>query len=67
MVIREKGTFGSLLVLNMPKGIANIFSMSKLEKLYRIAYDSWERYYVVYIKHVEVGFYKDEQGFLTST
>ena len=52
--IREQDAFGSLPVLNMPEGIANIFSMPELEKLYRITYDSWEGYYVVHTKHGEV-------------
>ena len=48
MVIKEEGTYGGLQVLNMPEGIANIFSMPELEKVYRITYDSWEGYYVVH-------------------
>jgi hypothetical protein len=43
-------------------GIANIFLMHKLEKLYRITYDSWEGFYVVHTLRGEVHFHKDEQG-----
>ncbi len=46
----------------IPEGIANIFSMSELEKRYRITYDSWQGYYVVHTKNEEVRFYKDENG-----
>jgi hypothetical protein len=46
----------------IPNGIANIFSMQELEKLYRITYDSWEGYYVVHTPRGDVRFYKDEQG-----
>ena len=60
MVIKEEGTYGGLLVLNMPEGIANIFSMPELEKSYRITYDSWEGCYVVHTEHCKVWFYKDE-------
>ena len=62
MVIKEEGTYGGLQVLNMPEGITNIFFIPELEKLYRITYDSWEGYYIVYTNHDEVRFYKDEQG-----
>ena len=43
-----KGEFGGLSVWYLPDGIANIFSMHELEKLYRITYDSWEGFYVVH-------------------
>ena len=56
MVTKEEGTYGGLQVLNMPEGIANIFSMPELEKLYRITYDSWEGYYVVHTEHSKVRF-----------
>ena len=46
----------------LPNGIANIFSMHELEKLYRITYDSWEGFYVVHTPRGEVHFHKDEQG-----
>ena len=46
----------------MPNGIANIISMHKLEKLYRISYDSWEGYYIVHTAQGKVYFQKDEQG-----
>jgi len=40
VVAPKKGKFGSIEVMSMPEGIANIFSMPELEKLYRIAYNS---------------------------
>ncbi len=43
-----KGEFGGLSVWYLPDGIVNIFSMHKLEKLYRITYNSWEGFYVVH-------------------
>ncbi|KAL7531043.1 hypothetical protein ACHAXR_006172, partial [Thalassiosira sp. AJA248-18] len=46
----------------MEKGIANIFSMNKLEKIYRITYDSWDGYYIVHTKKGPVHFNKDEHG-----
>ncbi len=36
--------------------------MHKLEKMYRITYDSWEGFYVVHTPRGEVHFYKDKQG-----
>jgi len=50
-------------VWNIPKGIANIFSMNELKEKYRITYDSWEGYYVV--QHTTSGavrFYKDKHS-----
>jgi hypothetical protein len=46
----------------MPEGIANIFSMHKLKRLYHITYDSWDRYCVVHTPRGEVKFHKDDQG-----
>jgi hypothetical protein len=57
-----KGEYGGLSVWYLPDGIANIFSMHELEKLYRITYDSWEGFYVVHTPRGEVHFHKDEQG-----
>jgi hypothetical protein len=57
-----KGDFGGLSVWYLPDRIANIFSVHKLEKLYRITYDSWECFYVVHTPRGEVHFHKDEQG-----
>ncbi len=37
-----KRNYGGLKVWYVPEGIANIFSMHKLERLYRITYDSWD-------------------------
>ena len=62
VVADEVGTFASLQVHSMTVGIANIFSMPKLEKKYRITYDSCEGYYIVHTKRDEVQFCKDEQG-----
>ena len=60
MFIKEEGTYGGLLVLNIPESIANIFSMPKLEKLYSITYDNWEGFYAVHTDHSKVRFYKDK-------
>ncbi len=38
-----------LNVWYIPDGIANIFSMHKLEKMYHITYDSWDGYYKVHM------------------
>ena len=57
-----KGDFGGLSVWYLPDGIANIFSMHELEKLYRITYDSWEDFYAVHTPRGEVHFHKDEHG-----
>jgi hypothetical protein len=43
-----RGSYGRLKVWYLPKGIANIFSMHELKRLYRITYDSWDRYYIVH-------------------
>jgi hypothetical protein len=56
------GTYGGIKVWYLPDGIANIFSMHKLERSNRITYDSWEGYYVVYTPKEEVRLYKEEQG-----
>jgi hypothetical protein len=57
-----KRDFGGLSVWYLPDGIANIFSMHELEKLYRITYDCWEGFYVVHTPRGEVHFHKDEHG-----
>jgi hypothetical protein len=49
-------------VCYIPNKIANIFSMHKLEKCYRITYDSWEGYCVVHTPRGKVEFHKDKQG-----
>jgi hypothetical protein len=46
----------------IPKGIANIFLMHELEKMYRITYDSLDGYYIVHTPRGKVVFHKDEQG-----
>ncbi len=58
----KSGNYRRLKVWYISNGIANIFLMHKLEKHYRITYDSWEGYYVVHTTRGEVRFYKDEQG-----
>ena len=57
-----KGDFGGMSMWYLPDGIANIFSIHELEKLYRIMYVSWEAFYVVHTPRGEVHFHKDEQG-----
>ncbi len=54
------GTYGKLKVWYLPSSIANIFLMHKLEKLYRITYDSWEGYYIIHTPQGAVKFYKDK-------
>jgi hypothetical protein len=56
------GTYGKLKVWYLPGGIANIFSMHKLEMLYRITYNSWEGHYIIHTPRGAVKFYKDKQG-----
>ena len=46
----------------MPKSIAKIFSMNRIDKLHRITYDSIDGYYVVHTDKGPVYFHKDEQG-----
>ena len=46
----------------IPNGLANIFSMHKLKKHYRITYDSWEGFYEVHMPRGTVKFHKDKQG-----
>ncbi len=41
VVTNLMGKFGSINAWYIPDGIANIFSMHKLEKNHRITYDSW--------------------------
>ena len=48
MTTDVKGDFRGLSVWYLPDGIANIYSMHELEKLYRITYNSWEGFYVVH-------------------
>ncbi len=62
MRTNQMGEYGSLKVWYIPEGIANIFSMNKLEKRYCITYKSWQGYYVVHRKNGEVWFYKDKNG-----
>ncbi len=57
-----KGEFGGLSVWYLPDGIVNIFPMHELERMYRIAYDSWEGFYVVHVPRGQVHFHKDERG-----
>ena len=46
----------------IPDKIANILSMNKLEKKYRVIYGSWDGYYNVHNSGGFVRFYKDENG-----
>jgi hypothetical protein len=62
VTINLKGNYGRLKVWYVPKGIANIFSMHELERLYRITYDSWDGYYVVHTPQGEVKFDKNKQS-----
>jgi hypothetical protein len=62
MTTNRRGSYGKLKAWHLPKGIANIFSMHELEKVYRITYDSWEGYYIVHTEHGPVYFHKDENG-----
>ncbi len=41
----QMGSYGNLKVWYLPEGIANIFLMHELEKLYPITYDSWMGHY----------------------
>jgi hypothetical protein len=58
----QMGSYGNLKVWYLPEGIANIFSMHELEKLYCITYNSWMGHYVVHTPKGAVNFYKDKQG-----
>ena len=60
----QQEDYGSMKVWYIPEGIANIFSMNKLEKKYRITYNSWEGYYVVHTHNGPVRFHKDENRLL---
>ncbi len=62
VLTNRMGTYGKLKVWHLPGGIANIFLMHDLEKLYRIMYDSWEGHYIVHTPRGAVKFNKDEQG-----
>ncbi len=58
----QKGTYGWLNIWYVPNGIANIFSMHKLEHQYHITYNSWVGYYSVHTPKGIVEFHKDKQG-----
>ena len=58
----QMGNYGNLNVWYLPKGIAIIFLMHELEKLYRITYNSWMVHYVVHPPKGAVNFYKEKQG-----
>jgi hypothetical protein len=49
VMANKRGKYGGLNVWYIPDGIANKFSMHKLEKMYRITYDSWDGYYEVHM------------------
>jgi hypothetical protein len=61
VMTNKMGSFGQMNVWYIPNGIANKFSMHKLEKHYRIMYDSWEGYYLVHTPMGAVVFHKDKQ------
>jgi hypothetical protein len=58
VLMNRMGTYGKLKVWYLPCGIANIFLMHELEKLYRITYDSWEGHFIVHTPQGAVKFYK---------
>jgi hypothetical protein len=58
----EMGSYGRMNMWYIPEGIANIFSMHELEKMYRITYNSLDGYYVVHTPRGQVVFHKDKQG-----
>ena len=62
VVTNKMGLFGQFNVRYIPIGIANILSMHKQEKHYRITYDSKEGHYVVHMPRGGMRFYKDEPG-----
>jgi hypothetical protein len=62
MRTNQMGKYGRLKVWHIPEGIANIFSVNKLEKKHHITYNSWQGYYAVHTKNGEVQFYKDKNG-----
>jgi hypothetical protein len=45
MHTNQQRDFRRVTAWYIPDEIANILSMNKLEKEYRITYDSWDRYY----------------------
>jgi hypothetical protein len=48
VMTNQMGSYGRMNVWYIPKGIANIFSMHELEKMYHITYDSLDGYYVMH-------------------
>ena len=62
VVMYLMGNYGSINAWYIPEGIVNIFLMHKLEKKYRITYDSWQGYYKVHMPRGGVKFFKDNQG-----
>ncbi len=58
----KRGKYGRLKVWYIPDGIANIFSMHELEKMYHITYNSWDGHYEVNTPKGHVQFCKDKQG-----
>ncbi len=60
--------YGSVNAWYIPsEGMANIFSMHKLEKKHRITYNSWQGYYKVYMPSRPVSFTRMSKGCGTST
>ncbi len=62
VMTNKRGKYRGLNVWYIPDGIANIFSMHELEKMYPITYNSWVWYYKVHTPKGRVQFHKDEQG-----
>ncbi len=58
----QMGSYGRMNVWYIPEGIANLFSMHELEKMYHITYDSLDGYYVMHTPRGKVVFHKDKQG-----
>ena len=48
MNTNQQGDYGGVTAWYIPDWIANILSMTKLEKKSRITYDSWDGYYTVH-------------------
>ena len=58
----RKGEYGRFEACYMPKGIANIFSMSEIEKLHSITYDIIDGYYLVHTDKGLLCFHKEKKG-----
>jgi hypothetical protein len=56
VMTNKRGKYGGLKAWYIPDGTPNIFSMHKLEKMYRITYNSWDGYYKVHMPKGSVRF-----------